>query len=69
LSTSEPNAIIVDGDLTTPAWTSTSTYADFTGDSISLSTSGGSAALTYYDDFAVQLDQKAGTGFLPPIQQ
>jgi prepilin-type N-terminal cleavage/methylation domain-containing protein len=68
-STSEPNAIIVDGDLTTPAWTSTSTYADFTGDSISLSTSGGSAALTYYDDFAVQLDQKAGTGFLPPIQQ
>jgi prepilin-type N-terminal cleavage/methylation domain-containing protein len=69
LSTSEPNAIIVDSDLTTPAWTSTSTYADFAGDSISLSTSGGSAESTYYDDFAVQLDQKAGTGFLPPIQQ
>ena len=68
-STSEPNAIIVDGDLTTPTWTSTSTYADFLGDSISLSTSGGSATSTSYDDFAIQMDKKAGTGFLPPIQQ
>jgi hypothetical protein len=68
-STSEPNAIIVDSDLTTPTWTSTSTYADFAGDSISLSTSSDNALSTYYDDFAIQLDQKAGTGFLPPIQQ
>ncbi|MBA4395900.1 MAG: hypothetical protein C0394_00700 [Syntrophus sp. (in: bacteria)] len=74
-STSEPSAIIVDSDLTTPTWTSTSTTADFvfpngnSGDSISLMTSSGSATSTYYDDFAIQLDQKAGTGFLPPIQQ
>jgi prepilin-type N-terminal cleavage/methylation domain-containing protein len=74
-STSEPYAIIVDSDLTTPTWTSTSTTADFafpngnTGDSIALVTSSGSATSTYYDDFAIQLDQKAGTGFLPPIQQ
>jgi hypothetical protein len=74
-STSEPNAIIVDSDLTTPAWTATSTIADFAfpngngGDSIALVTSSGSATSTYYDDFAIQLDQKAGTGFLPPIQQ
>jgi len=74
-STSEPNAIIVDSDLTTPTWTSTSTTADFVfpngngGDSIALVTSSGSATSTYYDDFAIQLDQKAGTGFLPPIQQ
>jgi prepilin-type N-terminal cleavage/methylation domain-containing protein len=74
-STSEPNAIIVDSDLTTPTWTATSTIADFVfpngngGDSIALVTSSGSATSTYYDDFAIQLDQKAGTGFLPPIQQ
>lgn len=74
-STSEPNAIIVDSDLTTPTWTSTSTTADFVfpngngGDSIAIVTSSGSATSTYYDDFAIQLDQKAGTGFLPPIQQ
>jgi len=78
-STSEPNAIIVDGDLVTPDWTSSSTTADFrfvapsvfrgNGDSIALMTSSGSATLTYYDDFAIQLDQKAGAGFLPPIQQ
>jgi prepilin-type N-terminal cleavage/methylation domain-containing protein len=68
-STSEPNAITVDSDLTTPTWTSTSTYADFSGDSIALSTSSGSATSTYYDDFAIQMDQQAGTGFLPPIQQ
>jgi prepilin-type N-terminal cleavage/methylation domain-containing protein len=74
-STSEPNAIIVDNDLTTPTWTATSTTADFAfpngngGDSIALVTSSGSATSTYYDDFAIQLDLKAGTGFLPPIQQ
>jgi hypothetical protein len=74
-STSEPNAIIVDSDLTTPTWTATSTTADFVfpngngGDSIALVTSSGSATSTYYDDFAIQLDQKTGTGFLPPIQQ
>ncbi len=74
-STSEPDAVIVDGDLTTPAWTATSAAADFAfpngngGDSIALVTSSGSATSTYYDDFAIQLDQKAGTGFLPPIQQ
>lgn len=74
-STTEQNAIIVDSDLTTPTWTSTSTTADFVfpngngGDGIALVTSSGSATSTYYDDFAIQLDQKAGTGFLPPIQQ
>lgn len=81
-STSEPNAIIVDSDLTTPTWTAgppASTTADFnfvspspfrgSGDSIALVTSGGAATSTYYDDFDIQLDQKAGTGFLPPIQQ
>ena len=68
-STSEPNAIIPDSDLITSAWTSTSTQVDFAGDSIALMTSSGTAKSTYYDDFAIQLDQKAGTGFLPPIQQ
>jgi len=74
-STSEPNAIIANGDLVTPPWTSTSTVADFafangnTGESIAVVTSSASATSTYYDDFAIQFFLKAGTGFLPPIQQ
>ncbi len=78
-STSEPNAIITDSDLVTPDWNSSSTTADFrfvspsafrgNGDDIALMTSSGSATSTSYDDFAIQLDQKAGAGFLPPIQQ
>jgi hypothetical protein len=74
-STSEPNAIIANGDLVTPPWTTTSTTADFvfangnSGDSIALVTSSASATSTYYDDFGIQLFLKSGTGFLPPIQQ
>jgi hypothetical protein len=78
-STSEANAIIKEGDLVTPAWTSASTTTDFRfvapsvfrgdGDNISLTTSSGTATSTSYDDFAIQLDKKAGAGFLPPIQQ
>jgi len=75
-STSEPNAVIGNADLLSPAWTSTSTVANFvfangnSGDSIALvSSSANAATYTYYDDFGIQLDLKAGTGFLPPIQQ
>jgi type II secretory pathway pseudopilin PulG len=68
-STSEPDAVIRSSDLVTGTWTTSSTAADFSGDSISLLTLSGSAASTYYDDFAIQLFLKSGTGFLPPIQQ
>lgn len=74
-SISQPNAIIREADLITPAWNTSSTMASFvfpngnSGDNISLTTSSGAATMTYYDDFAIQLDQKAGAGFLPPIQQ
>ncbi|TYT74952.1 hypothetical protein [Desulfobotulus mexicanus] len=38
-------------------------------EAITILTSSSAGTSTYYDDFAIQLDQKAGTGFLPPIQQ
>ncbi|KQC10678.1 MAG: hypothetical protein APR62_11745 [Smithella sp. SDB] len=82
-STSEPSAIIVDNSLTspTPACMTTSSFActtaDFVGpngvigaaDGVTLTTSGAYATSTYYDDFAIQMDLSAGTGFLSPIQQ
>jgi prepilin-type N-terminal cleavage/methylation domain-containing protein len=68
------NAVIRTGALVSPDWTSTSTPANFNtpGDGVALVTSSSApntANTTYYDDFAIQLDMKAGTGFLPPIQQ
>jgi hypothetical protein len=82
-STSEPNAIIVDNDLTSPspACMSTNPFScttanfigpngtAYSGDSIALITSSVYATSTYYDDFAIQLDMNAGKGFLAPIQQ
>ncbi len=64
-------AVIKTSALVSPAWTSASTASDFTppGDHIALITSSSAATSTSYDDFAIQLDMKAGTGFLPPIQQ
>jgi hypothetical protein len=57
--------------LISPSWTSTSQPTDFMtpGDHISLLTSSSAGTSTSYDDFAIQLDMKAGSGFLPPIQQ
>jgi len=81
-SINEPGAVIEIQELNTPIWSAgppTSTIADFrfvapsdfrgNGDNIALMTSSDTATSTYYDDFTIQLDQKAGTGFLPPIQQ
>jgi hypothetical protein len=62
-------AVIRTGALVTSAWTDTSIASDFAGDVISLVTSSTNGPSTSYDDFAIQLDVKGGTGFLPPIQQ
>jgi len=68
-------AVIKTGALVSPTWSSGATYQTFLdggGDSIALVTSShapNQGATTFYDDFAVQLDMKAGVGFLPPIQQ
>jgi len=83
LSTSDfYQAVIKTSALTSTAWTSSSSTADFAGNAIALSTSGctpstsgcysgptGTADYTYYDDWGLQLDTKSGTGFLAPIQQ
>ncbi|MGD0278174.1 MAG: type II secretion system protein [Smithella sp.] len=70
------NAIIVTTDLVSPAWTTSSTAANFVGpdgtsaaDNIGLVTGYGSGTSTYYDDFGAQIYIKLGTGFLSPIQQ
>jgi len=65
------HSIIKTWALISPNWTSSSTAADFAnpGDHITLITSSSAGTSTYYDDFAVQIDMKSGTGFLPPIQQ
>lgn len=74
-SSNQPNAIIANADLLTPAWTESSALTDFVwpngnvGDSIALVTSSGSATSTAYDDFSILLYTKSGEGFLPPIQQ
>ncbi|MCW7754474.1 prepilin-type N-terminal cleavage/methylation domain-containing protein [Desulfobotulus sp. H1] len=65
-------AVIRTSALLSPVWTEKSTATDFVtgnGDHVSLITSSSAGTSTYYDDFAIQLDQKAGTGFLPPVQQ
>jgi Tfp pilus assembly protein PilX len=65
-------AVIKTDALVTGNWTSSSDAGDFSGDAISLVTSGNSVTSStpfQYDDFAIQLDLKSGTGFLPPIQQ
>jgi Tfp pilus assembly protein PilX len=64
-------AVIKTAALRSPTWTSSSTVADFAtpGDHIAIVTSSSAGTSTSYDDFAVQLDTKSGTGFLPPIQQ
>ena len=67
-STIEPSAIIRSNALTSPSWTSTSTESEVT-ETISLNAFGANAANFSFDDFAVQLDLKSGSGFLPPIQQ
>ncbi len=54
--------------LISPTWDGT--VDSFSpGDHITLITSSSAGTSTYYDDFAVQIDMKSGTGFLPPIQQ
>lgn len=75
-STSEPNAIIVNTDLVSPAWTTSSTAGSFVGpdgssaaDNIGLVTGYSSGTSTNYEDFAAQIYIKLGTGFLSPIQQ
>ncbi|MBN1663708.1 MAG: type II secretion system protein [Deltaproteobacteria bacterium] len=70
-STDFYQAVVRTSALVSPAWTSGDTPADFTppGDHVALVTSSSAGTSTSYDDFAVQLDIKAGTGFLPPIQQ
>lgn len=74
-STDFYQAVVKTGALVSPAWNSSATYQTFLdggGDSIALVTSSyapNEGATTFYDDFAIQLDMKAGVGFLPPIQQ
>ena len=76
-SSSENNIIIKNNDLSSPAWTTSSTTANFVGpngvagggDGIAIATSSASATSTYYDDFGIQLYLQEGSGFLPPIQQ
>lgn len=71
-STDLYRAVIKTDALVTGTWTSSSVATNFSGDSIALMTSGSSVSASTpfsYDDFAIQLDQKSGTGFLPPIQQ
>jgi prepilin-type N-terminal cleavage/methylation domain-containing protein len=67
-STIEPSAIVSSDALTSPSWTSTSTGSEVT-ETISLSAFGANGDNFSFDDFAVQLDLKSGSGFLPPIQQ
>ena len=69
--------IIKNNDLSSPAWTSSSTIANFVGpngvaggaDGVAIATSSANATSTYYDDFGIQLFLQMGSGFLPPIQQ
>jgi len=73
-STDFYQSVVKTGALVSPAWNSSATYQTFLdggGDSIALVTSSyapNEGATTFYDDFAIQLDMKAGLGFLPPIQ-
>jgi hypothetical protein len=67
-SSVEPTAVIRTNALLSPNWTSTSTGSELT-ETISLNAFGANAANFSFDDFAVQLDLKTGSGFLPPIQQ
>ncbi len=72
-STDFYQAVVKTGALVSPEWSSGATYQTFLdgGDSIALVTSSSApneGATTFYDDFAVQLDMKAGVGFMPPIQ-
>ncbi|MFA5324264.1 MAG: hypothetical protein WC373_16435, partial [Smithella sp.] len=65
-------AVIKTGALLSPSGSTATDFADGGGDFIALITSSyapNKGATTFYDDFAVQLDMKTGTGFLPPIQQ
>jgi prepilin-type N-terminal cleavage/methylation domain-containing protein len=74
-STDFYQAVVKTGALVSPAWNSSATYQTFLdggGDSIALVTSSyapNRGATTFYDDFAIQMDMKAGVGFMPPIQQ
>ena len=61
--------VVVDWDLTTPALDSTPSVSEFSGDAPAVVTSSDNATYTYYDDFAIQMDESYGTGFLQPIQQ
>jgi prepilin-type N-terminal cleavage/methylation domain-containing protein len=63
-----PGAVIRSNALTSPAWSSSSTGSEVT-ETVSLSAFGANAANFSFDDFAIQLDLKTGSGFLPPIQQ
>jgi prepilin-type N-terminal cleavage/methylation domain-containing protein len=61
--------VIVDWDLTTPNLDATPDVSDFSGDVPALVTSSDYATSTYYDDFAIQMDLKAGLGFGGAIQE
>lgn len=61
--------VVVDWDLTTPNLDSSPSVTDFTGDAPAVFSSSDNATSTYFDDFAIQMDESYGTGFLQPIQQ
>ncbi len=62
-------AVVKTDALLSPDWIGEITDFLSRGDNIALFTSSSAGTSTQYDDFGIQLDQKAGTGFLPPIQQ
>ena len=69
LPASGSKQVIVDWDLTTPNLDATPDVGDFFGDAPTLVTSSDWATSTYYDDFAIQMDLKAGLGFGGAIQE
>ncbi|HET57236.1 MAG TPA: prepilin-type N-terminal cleavage/methylation domain-containing protein [Deltaproteobacteria bacterium] len=81
LTTTGPfaHAVIKTSELPSPDWNADSEVTDFkwvdtdgnivAGDNIALVTSSHTGEETYYDDFAIQIDMKKTTGFLPPVQQ
>jgi len=62
-------AVVKTDVLLSPDWVGEITDFMNQGDHIALFTSSSAGTSTQYNDFGIQLDQKAGTGFLPPIQQ
>jgi prepilin-type N-terminal cleavage/methylation domain-containing protein len=81
LTTSGPfaHSVIKTSELPSPDWNADSEVTDFkwvdtdgntvAGDNIAIVTSSHTGEETRYDDFAIQIDMKKSTGFLPPVQQ